>query len=319
MDSDNKKMRIFIGSKSFGKYDQTAMKMLTGDPNVEIVDNITAAEGIVAGTEPYTYNVLGGVSYLKVISRMGVGYDNIDVSHCLNNNITVTYTPDAPSGSVAELTIAQILNLVRHIPHYNILMCGGVCTKHLGKLISELTIGVIGVGRIGQKVINRLEPFKPKEILAYDIDVEKLLDFQDGSEMPIVRCNNVQELLTNSDVVTVHVTGGPENKHLINDDFFSYMKDDSCLINTSRGSVLDEMALIRNLSKLCGVALDVFEDEPYHGQFNRHGKVLMTPHIGSLTLTARIAMETQAVLDCVSVLKDQIPLNMIPEMIKELV
>ena len=312
--SNNKRTKkIFIGTKSFGRYDQTAGKMLNDENNgIEIVDDINTADGVIAGTESYDDDILIGAPYLKAISRMGVGYDNIDVDYCLDNNITVTYTPDAPSGSVAELTVAQILGMIRNTQNYNTLMSDGKWHKRIGKLISELTIGVIGVGRIGQRVINLLQPFKPKEIYAIDTDHEKLYQFSKKRE--IILSQDLKQLLNNSDVVTVHIPGSPENKHLINDDFLCNMKQGSFLVNTSRGSILDEGSLMEHAPKLAGVALDVFDEEPYSGALRYYNNVFMTPHVGSLTLTARIEMETQAVIDCISILNGKTPVNPIPEM-----
>ena len=309
-------MKIFISDKSFGKYDQTAMKLL-GRDDVELVNSIILAEGVIAGTEMYDAELLSTAKYLRVISRMGVGYDNIDLDYCRNNNITVTYTPDAPSGSVAELTIAQMLNLIRLIPQNNHNIHNNKWRKPLGKKLSELTIGVIGVGRIGSKVIRNLQPFSPKRILVHDTDYNKPDELRSNSNYDFNIILSLEKLLSESDIVTVHIPMNDENANFINYNFISAMKDNSYLINTSRGGILDEKALERELfslkPKLSGIALDVFVDEPYAGNLTAFDKVLMTPHIGSMTLVARRNMEVGAVLDCIKVIKGDNPVNPIPE------
>lgn len=309
-------MKIFIADETFSEYDNTALKILSDNDDVLIVNDIQDAEGIIAGTEPYDVTLLKRVSDLKVISRMGVGYDGIDLNYCKDNNIIVTYTPEAPAGSVADLTIAQMLNMTRFLPQINASLHKGEWFRPLGKKLSEMTIGVIGVGRIGQRVIKRLIPFSPK-ILACDIDRDKIKCFWKEIKYRF-SLSYMAELLKYSDIVTVHIPMSDENDKMINKNFFSFMKNGSYLINTSRGGILDEQALENLLAlspgKFAGVALDVFETEPYDGRFSKFNNVLMTSHMGSMTLSTRIRMEVEAVTDCIRVLEDNEPINPIPEM-----
>lgn len=312
-------MKILINDESFGRYDLTASKMLANN-GVETVDNIFDAEGIIAGTEIYDADMLARATNLKVISRMGVGYDGIDLDCCKAKGIMVTYTPEAPAGSVAELTIAQMINMLRYIPDMNKRMHEKLWRKRIGKKLSEVVVGVIGVGRIGSRVIERLLPFKPKEIFAYDTDFEKATalqtDYDYGHSFEV--SSTLGELLAKCDIVTVHIPMSEENSNYINSSFLTAMKNGSYLINTSRGGILDLRALEHCVnyspSKLLGVALDVFSDEPYHGGLTVFEHVIMTPHAGSMTLEARYKMETLAVEDCMGVLNGNQPLRPIPEL-----
>ena len=311
-------MRIFVGDESFAKYDSTGLNMLKDSGMLEEFMCRDDAEGIIAGIEPYNEEVLKTIPNLKVISRMGVGYDNVDIEYCIRHNIMVTYTPEAPAGSVAELTIAQIFNLIRQLPRCDEEVKAGWWNKHLGKKLSEMTVGVIGVGRIGQRVIKRLQPFSPKEILAYDIDSLKVEDFWLESGCAFTDCFTVGNLIKNSDIITVHIPMNDRNKNYLNREFFKAMKDGSYLINTSRGGILNEKdlheTLLSHSHRLAGVALDVFAKEPYTGCLSKFNNVLMTPHIGSLTLEARILMETGAVKSCVNFLSHGDVINPVPEM-----
>lgn len=314
-------MRIYIGDLTFGTFDQKARYILAGE-GVEIVNFLTEAEGVIAGTEPYTTEILSTVKNLRVISRMGVGYDNVDLDYCDKNGIAVTYTPDAPAGSVAELIIAQILNMVRCIPTMNNNIHNKQWDRPLGRKISELVIGVIGVGRIGKRVIKRLQPFNPKDILAHDINNDMVTSWWGESNLAFIPSINLNRVLEKSDIVTVSIPMNKYNKHFISRNFLCKMKNGSYLINTSRGEILDEDALdyrLRNdAGKLLGVALDVFSEEPYEGPLLKYDNVLFTSHIGSMTLSTRIAMETEAVNDCIAVLKGLNPKNLVPMMVKEI-
>ncbi|MCK5604319.1 hypothetical protein KAR91_20690 [Candidatus Pacearchaeota archaeon] len=309
-------MRIFIGSKSFGKYDSKARQLLV-EKGVEVVNTIEEAEGIIAGTEPYTPKTLSSADKVRVIVRMGVGYDNVDLDYCEKRGIIVAYTPDAPSGSVADLIVAQILNMTRHIPEVSSSVKRGDWNKPLGKKVSELIIGVMGVGRIGKKVINRLQPFEPKQVIAYDTDHVMLDKFWGSSRNDFIVTMNRDYLLSECDVITVSIPMNEYNDKIINYEFIHNMRWGSYLINTSRGGILNEEALVFFLNnypnKLAGVALDVFDTEPYEGPLLEFDNVILTPHIGSTTLTARVNMGVGSIVECINILEGNAPFNEIPK------
>lgn len=262
-------------------------------------------DGVIAGTEPYNSEVLSKANRLKVISRVGIGLDSVDIEYCRNNNIKVTYTPDAPSQSVAELTIANILNLLRNIHQSDRSVREGAWNRLMGRLVQEVTIGIIGVGRIGSLVIRLLEPFEPT-ILASDVDSNVY-----GKPMPNTKWCSTEQIMSESDIVSLHIPMNTENHYFLNRDMISQMKTGAFLINTSRGGIVDIEALTDALSQnhLGGAALDVFEKEPYEGPLTRFDNVVLTAHIAASARKSRYLMELGAAEDCIRVLNNQIPNN----------
>ncbi len=231
--------------------------------------------GIIAGLEEYSKDVIQSLVRLKCISRCGVGTDNIDMAQAKERGIAVRNTP-SPARAVAELTVALIFNLLRGVSFCDREMRKGNWTKFTGELIQTKTVGILGCGRIGQEVENIL---------------------LGGCQVRTVACDiggDLTGLLKQSDILTIHVSG---NKCLIGKQELRMMKKGACLINTSRGGVVDEQALYETLKSkhLAGAALDVFTEEPYLGKLRELDNVILTPHIGSYTRETRKEMECQAV------------------------
>lgn len=264
----------------------------------DVADLLCDVDGVIAGTESYDSDTLRNANKLKVISRVGIGLDSVDLEYCRENNIHVTYTPDAPSEAVAELTVANILNLLRLIHQSDRSVRTGAWNRLMGRLIQETTIGVIGTGRIGGRVIKLLEPFKPR-ILANDKDTNFY-----GTPMPNTQWCSIEEVVMMSDVVTFHIPMCQENYHLVDRYLISQMKTGTFLINTSRGGILDTEALYDALAQnhLGGAALDVYENEPYEGPLTRLDNVILTAHIGASARQSRYLMELGAAEDCIRVL-----------------
>ncbi len=258
---------------------------------------------VIAGTEPYNADTLAAADSLKVISRVGVGLDSVDLEYCRDRGIVVTYTPEAPADGVAELTVANILNLLRHIHASDRSVRERAWNRLMGKLVREVTIGVLGVGRIGSRVIRLLEPFGPR-ILATDIN-PSVFEKEHPNTTPV----GLEELLKESDIVTLHLPYNRENHHFINRERLSLMKTGSMVINTARGPIVDEAALTDALLQhhLGGAALDVFESEPYEGPLARLDNVVLTAHIGASAQASRYRMELGAAEDCVRVLRGEAP------------
>lgn len=275
----------------------------------EVGDLLTGVHGVVAGTEPYTREVIERCSNLEVISRVGVGLDNIDFQACKSNDVIVTYTPDAPADGVADLTVAQIINLLRGIYLSNNSVRDGFWNRIIGKLISEVKIGVLGVGRIGKRVIKRLSVFGAN---IYGCDVKPDYDF--GKKYNI-KWLNKEDIFKTCDLITIHIPMNKKNYHCVGFEEMSRMKVGSFLINTSRGPIVDESALVCLLQNqhLGGVALDVFEKEPYEGPLVNFDNVIFTAHIGASANYCRYKMELEAAIDCVRVLSGQEPVNMVTE------
>jgi D-3-phosphoglycerate dehydrogenase len=290
---------VFISTSSFGEYDATPLKMLQdAGMNVrlnpykrqltqeECVSLYKDIDGLIAGTEPLTAEVLTAAGSLKVISRCGTGLDNVDLEAAGQLGIKVFNTPDAPTLAVAELTVGLMLALLRHVPQMDREIRIGKWQKRMGNLIRGKTIGIIGFGRIGQKV-GELARVLGAQVVYCDPAVNKT----GYKKMPL------NELLAQADIVTLHLSGGGKGAPLLGDKELRRMKPGARLINCARGGVIDEEALYTALQegRLAGVGLDVFGREPYSGALSKLDNVILTPHIGSYAVESRVAMEIEAV------------------------
>ena len=280
------------------KFNPFGRRLKEGD----IPEIISDVDAIIAGTEPYSIEALKN-SKVKVISRVGIGLDSVPLQYCKDNGIKVTYTPDAPSQGVAELTVANIINLSRFIIPSDHSVRTGAWNRLMGKLLREMTIGVVGVGRIGKIVIRLLQPFGSK-ILACDL----VPDLKFGKEFRLEWVDK-ETVFRNSDLVTLHIPSNHRNQHYVDRDALALMKTDSLLINTSRGPILDEIALYDALVQkhLAGAALDVFKKEPYEGPLSKLDNVVLTAHIAASASGSRYLMELGAAEDCIRVLKREAP------------
>jgi len=305
---------ILIGSKSFGSSNEAKEKLNSISRNIGHYKLVQAeyneVEGIIAGTEEYDKDTLQLMPNLKVISRMGVGYDAINLKYCKSHNIKVTYTPYAATKSVAELALAHILTLSRNLHLANLSMHRSGWNKYYGKQLSEISIGVLGTGRIGGLVLYHLSNLGIGQLFACDIkpDIEKVLKYSD------VKWLDINELFYNCDLITIHIPLSKKNHHLVDNTLLGIMKKDSMLVNTSRGPIINERDLSQSLTNktLSGIALDVFEDEPYCGKFTELDNVILSSHMGSMTLEARHRMENESVDDCLRVLDNKKPIYEIP-------
>lgn len=260
-------------------------KRLTEQQLLELIDaNVV---GIVAGLEPLTAAVIERAPSLKVVARCGIGMDNVDLAAASAHGISVFNTPDAPTRSVAELTIAHILSLVRRIPECDRNVRNRNWRPLMGSLLSEQTVGVVGFGRIGSAVVRLLKAFEPRILIN---DVAHVGERGDVAFVPLA------ELLEASDIVTLHIPYSPETRHLINAERLAMMKPGSLLINVARGGLIDEGAMIDALrsGRLGGVALDCCEVEPYSGPLAEFDCVQFTAHMGSYAREARAMMEAEA-------------------------
>ncbi len=231
---------------------------------------------------------------LKLIVRAGVGLDNIDVEAAKERGIEVRNTPQASSISVAELTLAHMLALARSLPQATQSMREGKWEKKAFKGVELYgkTLGVIGIGRIGREVAKRALCFGMR-VIAYDKYITE-------SPIPEVKMVSLEELLKESDFVTLHIPPDPAGP-VIGKREFGLMKEGAFLINCARGGVVDEEALLEALDsgKLAGAGLDVFEEEPpTNERLLKHPKVTLTPHIGAQTKEAQ-ARVGQEVADIV--------------------
>jgi D-3-phosphoglycerate dehydrogenase len=244
--------------------------------------------GVIAGTESLDRSVLENLPCLRIISRCGAGIENIDLAAAGEMNIKVVNTPFGPTLAVAELTVGLILDLLRKTTFMDREMRGGIWKKHMGNLLRGKRVGIIGFGRIGQKTGELLGTFGCAIGYYDNITIEGWKDLK-------IKRMEMDELLRESDIVTIHVSGKYE-KPLLGAKEIEMMKKGTWLVNVARGGVVDEEALLNALrnGRLAGAALDVFEKEPYNGPLKKLENIILTPHIGSYAKEARVEMEMQA-------------------------
>jgi D-3-phosphoglycerate dehydrogenase len=258
---------------------------LSENKEKEIFDNIVDSEIVVirSGTT-LTREILEFGKGLKIIARCGVGVDNIDLNYAKQNEIAVTNAPSANIISVVELTASLILNAARKIPQADQNLKNGMWNRasFMGIELYGKQLGIVGFGKAGKLLAERMMSFGMK-IAFYD----PYIDDWNGPE----QSTDLDNLLSTSDVVSIHVIKTEETKNLLSRDKLDLMKKGSIIINTSRGGVLDEDHLVELLRSeyLYGAGLDVYENEPPSNfeQF-RNLNITSTPHIGASTKEAQL-------------------------------
>jgi len=259
----------------------------------DLIPAITGVNGVIAGTEPFTARVLASTDSLGVISRVGVGIDSIDIEAAEQAQVEICTTPQATVDAVAEHTIALLLAALKHIPQYS---CG---TNQIvpGFRTSGKVVGIVGMGRVGQRVATILEAFG-SHIIFYD----PFLTSSPHNEWE--QCQSIEMLTRKSDIITLHCPPLPGNCALFTHDLFQRCRKGVFIINTARGSLIDEDALVAALDNdiVAGAGLDVTLVEPYHGALHEYPQVVLTPHIASNTVESRKEMEMEAVMNVLRVL-----------------
>jgi D-3-phosphoglycerate dehydrogenase len=250
---------------------------------------------ILAGLEPLTDRVLSNAKSLRVIARCGTGLDSVDLQAASRLGIDVFNTPDAPTQAVAELTIAHMLNSLRHISTTDSNMRSGKWTPTMGSLLATKTVGLIGVGRIGSAVAKLAQAFGAR-VIGFDPVV---------SSHNSVELLSLDEVLNQADIVSLHVPINDQTHHILNANTISRMKPGSIVVNVSRGGLIDESALHDALKSqhLSAAALDCFEDEPYSGPLLQIPGVHVTAHMGSYARETRDLMEVEASTNLVNGLR----------------
>lgn len=235
--------------------------------------------------------IIDAGSKLKLISNYGVGYNNIDVQYAREKGIAVTNTPHSVNNPTAELAMALMLSAARRVSECNLRirkekesMWGTM--KNLGFSLDGKTLGIIGMGNIGRNVARKAEAFGMNVIY-----------YNRRTEVAGYQRTDLETLLRISDFITLHTPLTAETRHLIDIREFSLMKPTAILVNTARGAVINEKALVEALRShvIAGAALDVFEDEPHITEaLYGFDNVVLTPHIGTGTIDTRIAMAEEA-------------------------
>ena len=256
----------------------------------ETAEFIIDCDGVIAGTEIYSQTVFDKVSKLKVISRLGVGLDNINLHYAQQRNIIIFKTKTSPALAVAELTIGLIIDVMRNISQQNSNLKSGIWQKEMGCLLYGKTLGIIGLGTIGKALVQISKGFH-FNILAFDNQADNTFAKEND-----VTYSDLRTLLKSSDIVAIHLNLSDQTKYIIDQNKIKLMKPNAILINTSRGEIIDENALYEALknNQLAGAGLDVFKNEPYNGQLTEIENVVLTPHIGGYAKELRIKMEIEA-------------------------
>jgi len=300
-------MKILSTSSSFGE-DPEVFKIIS-EKGLSFISNpfgrtLTEEEGVsliqqhkpiglLAGTGPLKERALrAGHPRLKVISRIGAGWDNVDCKLAEELGIKVCRTADAPTQAVVELTIGLFLDLSRMISLQDRLIRRNQWEKKMGYLVHGKVLGILGCGRIGKGVALAMRALGCR-VQACDLypDIEWLK--RNGVDL----VPDILSLFRTSDLLSIHADSGNGPKSLIDEEILAHAKRGLLLVNVARGYMVDEPSLITALQRgtVRGAALDVFEREPYVGPLSSMEQVILTPHIGSHTRETRVRMETEAI------------------------
>ena len=282
-------------------------KKLTED---ELAEMVIDFDVIIAGTEQITAKVMDRASNLKHISRVGIGLDSVDLLAAEERGIKVSYTPDAPAPAVAELTIGMMLALLRSVHVSNSQMHAGQWHRFFGRRLSNVTIGIIGVGRIGKGVIRHLQGFGNPKILVNDIEP----DLQLADEYELV-WSSKEQIYQEADIISLHLPLTGKTKNLIRTEQLRMMKEDAIILNTARGGIIneDELHDVLQTGHLNGAAIDVFDFEPYTGKLRDIERCLLTAHMGSMSIDCRTRMEIEATEEAVRFVTGEDLLGIVPE------
>lgn len=305
---------IFVTLSTFGEYSEAPIKLLeecgfsfATNPYGrrmapgEVVQAGRQSLGLIAGVERYTAETLMRLPRLRCISRCGSGLDSIDLDEARRRGIAVLETPDEPVPAVAEMTVALMLALLRQLPKVDALTRRRKWQRVPGRLLAGKTVGLVGLGRIGRKVAELVQPFGAA-VIGADPDPDRT--WARGHGVIVV---DLAVLLARSDIVSIHASGSQDRPLRFGAAELAAMKRGAWLINMARGDMVDDVALADALASgyLSGAGLDVFPQEPYRGPLCDSDRVILSPHQATLTRETRAAMELRAVENLLGALRDR--------------
>jgi D-3-phosphoglycerate dehydrogenase len=313
-----KQCKVLVTPTSYAKNDpslRTDLENLVGEviynpigkplSSAEVARLLPGVDGYIAGLDAIDRNALAGANQLKVIARYGVGVDAVDLEAAKEKGIIVTNTPGANSTSVAELAIGLMFALARQFQQAFAATQQGKWPRLSGVALEGKTVGVVGLGSIGKIIARRLSTFDCR-ILAFDPYPDAAFAGQRS-----IKLMGLDELLAQSDFVSLHLPLLPETRNLVNEEFIGRMKKGAYLINTARGELVDEVALFKALEggHLGGAALDALVQEPPDPAHPLLAlpNVITTPHLGAQTDGAVNQMGRMALDDCLAVLQGKVP------------
>ena len=270
----------------------------------EMVELISDVDGAILGLDEVTANVIAAGKRLRVISRYGVGVDNVDLAAATASGVVVTNTPGANSIAVAELTLGLMLALARRIPQHNASTKAGSWSRVTGIELAGKTLGIVGLGQVSREVIRRASAFDMRIVVQTGYPDKELADQYGVEYLPLER------LLKEADFVSLHCAFSPERANLIGEKELRAMKPTSYLINTARGELVDGEALLSALREgwIAGAAMDVFKEEPATASpLIELDNFIATPHIGATTHESVLRMGVLAVENALQVLRGERP------------
>ncbi|MBK8395384.1 MAG: phosphoglycerate dehydrogenase [Leptospiraceae bacterium] len=281
----------------------------------ELAEFAKDADGVIAGTE--NMNQLLAINpNLQFIARVGIGLDSVPLSLCREKGIKVSYTPDAVTPAVAELTVGLMIALTRFANRADREIRNDQWTRPVGKRIEHSNIGIIGFGRVGKKLVQLLSSFKPKEILVNDIKdkSEEIKQIANQWNISIQQVTK-EEIYQSSDIISLHLPLYKKTKYMIDKKSLELFNKNSFLINTARGALIHEKDLFDalNVKQIKAAALDVFETEPYSGNLRALENIILTQHIGSCSFDCRYEMEIQAAEELIRFFKNETLLREVPD------
>lgn len=310
-------MRVLVTPRTFGKSDPIPMEMLQ-KAGCEIVSNpygrlmseeelmqlVQDVDGVIAGLDPFNAKVLSKAHRLKVVSRYGVGVNNVDLDYATSKGIAVTNTPGANGLAVAELTLGLLFAVCRRINLSDHSIRQGMWRQYPGQQLEGKTLGVIGTGQIGKLVAELAKGLK-MQVVCHDMYPDPVWAEKIGAVyVPFTK------LVPTSDFISLHIPLNEHTYHLISHNEFSQMKPSAVIINTSRGGIVDEDALYEAIreNRIWGAGLDVFEAEPPAGSpLLELDEVVLTSHIGAHTQESVENMGRLAVANLLECLTGGIP------------
>jgi D-3-phosphoglycerate dehydrogenase len=258
----------------------------------ELREALPGVFATLASSEPYTEGIFRDAPDLRVIARWGVGFDAIDVPAATRHGVVVCTAVGANHEAVADYAVSLMCALQRGLLRNHRLITGGQWKTEFRPGLWRATVGIVGLGRIGQAVARRCRGFA-MTILAYEPYPDRDFVREYGVELV-----SLEELLRRADLVTLHCPATPENRHLINHERLALMKPTAHLVNTARGSLVDEAALHEALAtgRIAGAGLDVFEKEPlFDSALFGLDNVVLSPHVAGIDETSEVAMADRAI------------------------
>lgn len=310
--------QVLITARDFGEYpdlvemfqrqgvDWTA-RLLPND-EAQVIEALRDMDGAVIGVQPVTERVLDACPRLKVVARIGVGFDSVDLAAASRRGVVVCTTPGANDRSVADWAFAMLLALARGLVPAHVSTAAGRWGRFTGVELPGKTLGIIGTGRIGRQVAKRAAGFDLR-VLAYDVAPDPAWARSAGVEY-----SPFERVVREADFLTLHAPATPETENLINRETLGWMKPTAYLINTARGTLVDEQALYEALRdrRIAGAALDVFRVEPPAGSpLLGLDNVVLSPHMASATYEARHAMLKMASENALKVLRGERPAGVV--------